>query len=71
MLRAAELLLTTSGSILQVAEQVGYLDSNNFSTAFKNTMDISPRQYRQKFSVTVHQAKMKVHHENVLVLEDS
>jgi len=44
---AATLLKTTTMSVLQVAEQVGYPDSNNFSTAFKREFKLSPRSYRQ------------------------
>ena len=44
---AATLLSTTSLSIVQVSEQVGYLDANNFSTAFKREYKLSPRQYRK------------------------
>lgn len=48
MSRAAMLLRTSSLSILQVAEQVGYPDSNNFSTAFKREIGISPMKYRKE-----------------------
>jgi AraC-like DNA-binding protein len=41
------LLQTTTLSILQVGDQVGYPDSNNFSTAFKREYKLSPRHYRQ------------------------
>ena len=44
--QAAELLSKTSLSILQVSEQVGYQDSNNFSTAFRRSFAMSPKQYR-------------------------
>lgn len=71
MLRAAELLLTSSHSILQIAEQVGYLDSNNFSTAFKKTMGKSPRQYRQSSSATVKSAKKLVPKIKVLISKDN
>ena len=47
MLHAAELLDKTSHSVLQVAEKVGYFDSNNFSTAFKRTFHLSPIQYKK------------------------
>ena len=47
---AQELLETTTLGILQVGEQVGYPDSNNFSTAFKRTYELSPRHYRQSLS---------------------
>jgi AraC-like DNA-binding protein len=44
---AQKLLKTTTLSILQVGDQVGYPDSNNFSTAFKREYKLSPRRYRQ------------------------
>ena len=44
---AQKLLKTTAFSILQVGDQVGYPDSNNFSTAFKREYKLSPRDYRQ------------------------
>jgi AraC-like DNA-binding protein len=47
---AQTLLQTTTLSILQVGDQVGYPDSNNFSTAFKREYKLSPRHYRQSLS---------------------
>ena len=47
---AQRLLKTTTLSILQVGDQVGYPDSNNFSTAFKREYKLSPRHYRQSLS---------------------
>jgi len=47
---AQTLLKTTNLSILQVGDQVGYPDSNNFSTAFKREYKLSPRYYRQSLS---------------------
>jgi AraC-like DNA-binding protein len=47
---ARTLLKTTSLSISQVSDQVGYPDSNNFSTAFKREYKLSPRHYRQSLS---------------------
>ena len=41
-----KLLKTTTLSILQVGDQVGYSYSNNFSTAFKREYQLSPRHYR-------------------------
>ncbi|WP_448547742.1 helix-turn-helix domain-containing protein [Thalassotalea fusca] len=46
MLVAADFLSQSHTSIIEIAEQVGYSDSNNFSTAFKRQFDVSPRQYR-------------------------
>ena len=59
MLHAAELLDTTEQSVLQVAEKVGYLDSNNFSTAFKRAFHVSPIHYKkmQQSKKTVQRAK--------------
>jgi transcriptional regulator GlxA family with amidase domain len=50
MLLAQTLLKTTTLSILQVGGQVGYPDSNNFSTAFKREYKLSPRHYRKSLS---------------------
>jgi len=47
---AQKLLKTTTLSILQVGDQVGYPDSNNFSTAFKREYKLSPRHYRKSLS---------------------
>jgi AraC-like DNA-binding protein len=47
---AQTLLKTTTLSILQVGDLVGYPDSNNFSTAFKREYQLSPRQYRRTLS---------------------
>jgi AraC-like DNA-binding protein len=68
MLYAAELLISTSQTILQIAEKVGYPDSNNFSTAFKRLFQLSPMQYRkmQKTKIFVREAKVK--HESVQVI---
>jgi AraC-like DNA-binding protein len=44
---AADLLATSSLTIVQIAAQVGYPDSNNFSTAFKRVYQLSPTRYRQ------------------------
>ncbi|WP_036757411.1 AraC family transcriptional regulator [Photobacterium galatheae] len=49
MKKAAELLETSSLNIVQIAEQVGYMDSNNFSTAFKRIYQSCPSQFRQNY----------------------
>ena len=49
MALARTLLETTTLSVLQVGDQVGYSDSNNFSTAFKREHKLSPKQYRQDY----------------------
>ena len=46
--KAKELLATTSNSILQVSESVGFEDSNYFTAVFKKSVGISPREYRNK-----------------------
>lgn len=48
MLLAAQLLDSTSLALIQIAQRVGYPDSNNFSTAFKRTFHLAPLQYRKK-----------------------
>ena len=47
---AASLLRETSETITSIAHSVGYLDSNNFSTAFKQIHQKSPRQYRNSMN---------------------
>ncbi|GAB6260488.1 helix-turn-helix domain-containing protein [Photobacterium sp. R1] len=49
MRKAAELLETSSLNIVQISEQVGYMDSNNFSTAFKRIYQTCPTQFRQNY----------------------
>lgn len=44
---AAQLLATTSQSIGKISEQVGYPNSDNFSTAFKRLYLLTPSKYRQ------------------------
>lgn len=48
MFYAVELLRSTSHSILNIAEKVGFTDSNNFSTAFKKKYELSPMQFRKE-----------------------
>lgn len=49
MLLAAELLKNTSQGIVQIALQVGFIDPNYFSYAFKCAFNMSPRRYRNVF----------------------
>ena len=49
MLQAANLLINTPYSITRISREVGYPDSNHFSTAFKRTFNVSPRRYRNDF----------------------
>lgn len=48
MRKACELLKTTSLSIKEVGEQVGYSNQLHFSKIFKNTYKISPREWKLK-----------------------
>lgn len=59
MASAAQMLLSTSLTIQQISNKVGYSDSNNFSTAFKRIYQTSPREYRrmQHTKKKVQQAK--------------
>lgn len=51
--RAKEMLLKTRFSITQIAQDVGYSSSANFSTAFKSVVGLSPREYRrQRLSIS-------------------
>jgi AraC-like DNA-binding protein len=47
--RAAELLSRGGQSISEVASAVGFEDSNYFSRQFRQTMRMSPREYRRRF----------------------
>ena len=53
MHKAAELLETSSLNIVQIAEKVGYMDSNNFSTAFKRIYHHCPSQFRKNFKSSI------------------
>lgn len=44
--KAADLLRTTNHSIGEIAEEVGFNDSNYFSRQFKKTLNVSPREWR-------------------------
>ena len=46
--KAKELLLKSKMSITEIAYNIGYNDSNYFSTVFKNIEGVSPREYRKK-----------------------
>jgi AraC-like DNA-binding protein len=48
MLRAEQLLSGTSLSVTQVAEAVGFHDSNYFSTVFKKVVGVTPLRYRRE-----------------------
>lgn len=48
MSKAAELLKLTDLSISDVGNAVGYLNQLHFSRAFKNTYEISPREWRNQ-----------------------
>ncbi|WP_341300406.1 AraC family transcriptional regulator [Lysinibacillus sp. FSL H8-0500] len=47
MKRAEELLYTTSATIQEIAEAVGYKDPNYFSRIFKTHMGLSPKKRRE------------------------
>lgn len=46
--RATQLLAESEGTILEVAEQVGYESQHYFSTAFKKVTGVSPNRYRRE-----------------------
>lgn len=48
---AARLLRKTDCNIYHVANAVGYADANNFSTAFRQTFGISPKEFRKSKEV--------------------
>ncbi len=45
--KAKELLTTTSMTVAQVAETVGYMNANSFSKTFKKYIGVSPGQFRE------------------------
>lgn len=47
MKRAKHMLLYTPLTIAEIAEKAGYSDSHSFSHVFKNTVGVSPREYRE------------------------
>lgn len=49
MENAKKLLLSTSLSIAEVAEQSGYGDYRVFTKVFKKTEGVTPSQYRRDF----------------------
>ncbi|MCY4044011.1 MAG: AraC family transcriptional regulator [Cellvibrionales bacterium] len=49
MHQAQRLLVTTELSVQEIAFRVGYLDANNFSTAFKQVIGSSPVQYKRQY----------------------
>jgi YesN/AraC family two-component response regulator len=44
------MLVTTHMSVEEIAGAVGYMNVNNFVQIFKKKEDITPLQYRKKFS---------------------
>lgn len=44
--KAKEMLRNTDKSIMEIAESLGFQDSNYFTAVFKKSMGISPRKYR-------------------------
>lgn len=50
--KAKDLLGKTRLPITQIAQEVGYSSSANFSTAFKNTVGMNPRNYRRQTLLT-------------------
>lgn len=51
MKRAEEMLCTTSATIHEIAEAVGYADPNYFSRIFKRHMSVSPAELRRTQSL--------------------
>lgn len=51
--KAKEILATTHYRILDVAMQVGYINSSSFARAFKAVTGMTPRQYRKSVSENV------------------
>ena len=47
MEKAADLLVSTTQSVSEVAEQVGYLNQSKFAAVFKKHFGMSPLEYRK------------------------
>lgn len=47
--QAKQLLETTSSTIAEISQQVGYSNSASFSTTFKRYESMTPREYRDRF----------------------
>lgn len=47
MERAKELLVSTNDKVYHIAEQVGYTNSQYFTTLFKKQIGVTPAEYRQ------------------------
>jgi len=50
MMKAANLLAFTNMTVTSICHEVGYEDSNNFSTSFKKFFGVPPKQYRKKMT---------------------
>lgn len=50
MKQAANLLRFTNMTVTNICHEVGYDDSNNFSTSFKTFFGLPPQQYRKKMT---------------------
>ncbi|MBR5281053.1 MAG: helix-turn-helix transcriptional regulator [Clostridia bacterium] len=46
---AKQLLINTSFSVNKIADQIGFLDTNNFIRRFRSRTGVSPLQYRKQF----------------------
>ena len=55
MKAAAQLLLQSNGSILEIAGQVGYENASKFAQAFGDVMGMTPSKYRKKHKDSVRQ----------------
>ena len=49
MEKAREYLKDTDLSVIEIAENVGYEDSQYFFRVFKKTTGVTPLQYRQQY----------------------
>ena len=49
--QAAVLLRQTQGTVADIANQVGYENQSKFATAFREIMNVSPKEYRGQYQV--------------------
>ena len=46
---AAELLILTNRTVLDIAGQFGYSNGSKFASAFRRVKGVSPKEYREKY----------------------
>jgi AraC-like DNA-binding protein len=52
MNKAAELLLSTTKSVSEIAELVGYNNQSKFAAVFKKQFQVAPLEYKRKMNTS-------------------